>query len=98
MRQIAGAFAEYEKARFVHKLKHARDRKCKEAGKCEGRKSHAELRPEVVELAKKLRRACRVSGERMSLRKISEELAVLGFLNERGRPYNPRSIKAMLEE
>ena len=38
------------------------------------------------------------SGERRSLRKISEELAVLGFLNERGKPYNPRSIKAMLEE
>ena len=32
MRQIAGAFAEYEKARLVHKLKHARDRKRKEAG------------------------------------------------------------------
>ena len=32
MRQIAGAFAEYEKARLVHKLKHARDRKRKELG------------------------------------------------------------------
>ena len=79
MRQIAGAFAEYEKARLVHKLKHARDRKRKELGKCEGRKSHAELRPEVVELAKKLRRACRVSGERKSLRKISEELQAAGL-------------------
>ena len=98
MRQIAGAFAEYEKARVVHKLKHTRDRKRKELGKCEGRKSHAELRPEVVELAKKLRRACRVSGERKSLRKISEELQAAGFLNERGKPYNPNSIKVMLEE
>ena len=98
MRQIAGAFAEYEKARLVHKLKHTRDRKRKELGKCEGRKSHAELRPEVVELAKKLRRACRVSGERKSLRKISEELQAAGFLNERGKPYNPNSIKVMLEE
>ena len=98
MRQIAGAFAEYEKARLVHKLKHARDRKRKELGKCEGRKSHAELRPEVVELAKKLRRACRVSGERKSLRKISEELQAAGFLNERGMAYNPNSIKVLLEE
>ena len=32
MRQIAGAFAEYEKARLVHKLRHARERKRKEAG------------------------------------------------------------------
>jgi DNA invertase Pin-like site-specific DNA recombinase len=36
MRQIAGAFAEYEKARLVGKLKHARDRKREDAGKCEG--------------------------------------------------------------
>ena len=48
MRQIAGAFAEYEKARLVHKLRHARERKRQEGGKCEGRKSHRELRPEVV--------------------------------------------------
>ena len=39
MRQIAGAFAEYEKARLVHKLRHARERQRKEHGKCEGRKT-----------------------------------------------------------
>ena len=33
MRQIAGAFAEYEKARLVGKLKGARDRIRKERGK-----------------------------------------------------------------
>ena len=52
MRQIAGAFAEYEKARLVHKLRHARERQRKELGKCEGRKPHGELRPEAVALAK----------------------------------------------
>ena len=57
MRQIAGAFAEYEKARLVSKLRHARDRVRKERGKCEGRKSHAELHPDVVAEAKRLRRA-----------------------------------------
>ena len=97
MRQIAGAFAEYEKARLVHKLRHARERKRQEGGKCEGRKSHRELRPEVVAECKRLRRASPTTGERRSLRKISEELAALGFLNERGKPYNPRSVKAMLE-
>ena len=51
----------------------------------------------VVAAAKRLRRASPLNGERRSLRKISEELAVLGFLNERGKPYNPRAIKAMLE-
>ena len=88
MRQIAGAFAEYEKGRLVHELRHARERKRQEGGKCEGRKSHKELRPEVVAECKRLRRASPTTGERRGLRKISEELAVLGFLNERGKPYN----------
>ena len=39
MRQIAGAFHEYEKACLVAKLKAGRDRKRADAGKCEGRKS-----------------------------------------------------------
>ena len=56
MRQIAGSFAEYEKARLVSKLKGARERKRTAAGKCEGRKSHAELRPDVVALARRPRR------------------------------------------
>jgi DNA invertase Pin-like site-specific DNA recombinase len=56
MRQIAGSFAEYEKARLVAKLKAARDRKRVAAGKCEGRKSWAEINPELVHEAKRLRR------------------------------------------
>ena len=38
MRQIAGAFAEYEKARLIAKLRHARDRVRATQGRCEGRK------------------------------------------------------------
>src|SRR6478735_9939029 len=56
MRQIAGSFAEYEKARLVAKLKAARERKRLVTGKCEGRKSHAEINPEMVAIAKGLRR------------------------------------------
>src|SRR3954469_841738 len=37
MRQIAGAFAEYEKAHLIAKLRHARDRIRAERGRCEGR-------------------------------------------------------------
>jgi hypothetical protein len=33
----------------------------------------------------------------MSLRKISRTLEEAGHLNERGKCFNPRSIKAMLE-
>ena len=48
MRQIAGAFHEYEKARLVAKLKAARERTRAAKGKCEGRKSWAEINPELV--------------------------------------------------
>ena len=37
MRQIAGAFAEYEKARLVSKLRHARERVRNLAGAIRGR-------------------------------------------------------------
>jgi len=68
-----------------------------EKGKCEGRKTHAERRPGTVALAKKLYRASPKTGKRLSLRKTSRTLEEAGHLNERGRPFNPRSIKAMLE-
>jgi hypothetical protein len=56
----------------------------------EGRKSHIEARPDVIKLAKALAR------KKLSLRAISAELAAQGFMNERGRPFNPKSIAAML--
>src|SRR5262249_35471770 len=40
----------------VAKLPGARERKRREAGKCEGRKSHAVHNPELVALAKRLHR------------------------------------------
>ena len=46
---------------------------------------------------RRLRRASPKTGERRSLRKISAELEKAGYLNERGQPYNPNSIKLMLE-
>ena len=61
------------------------------------RKSHAEKRPGTVALAKKLYRASPKTGKRMSLRKNSAALADVGHLNERGRPFNQRSIKVMVE-
>jgi hypothetical protein len=52
MRQITGPFAEHEKAKTMAKLKVARERKRLTTGKCEGRKSHAEINPEMVQIAK----------------------------------------------
>jgi DNA invertase Pin-like site-specific DNA recombinase len=73
MRQIAGAFHQYEKARLVAKLKAARDRKRAAGGKAEGRKRWADVNPQLVQEAKRLR-STSLRPDR-SLREIAEELA-----------------------
>jgi hypothetical protein len=87
IRQILGAVSEFDKAMVVAMLKGARERKRVITGKkVEGRKSHAELRPELVALVRQLRRK-RPKGGQRSLRDISAELAARGHLNERGVPF-----------
>lgn len=90
MRQIAGSFAQYEKARLVRKLREARER----LGKPGGRKSYTEGRPETVALAKELH------GQGMSYRKIAAELTARGHLTSPGqrpgRPYAASAIQKML--
>ena len=61
------------------------------------RSQWARRRPKAVALAKKLHRASPKTGKRMSLRRVSAKLAEAGHLNERGKAFNPRSIKAMVE-
>ena len=56
VRQILGSVSEFEKTTLVAKLKASRDRKKALTGKCGGRPSHMEKRPDVVALAKALRR------------------------------------------
>jgi DNA invertase Pin-like site-specific DNA recombinase len=92
MRQIAGSFAEYEKARLVAKLKAARERKRLTAGKCEGRKSHAESNPEMVQIAKGLRGRKRGN----SLRAIAADLAARGYVNANGKEFSAASVASML--
>ena len=80
----------------VAKLKGARDRKRVTTGKkVEGRKSHVELRPEVVGLVRQLRRR-RPKGGQRSLRDIAAELAQRGIMNERGQRFSAASTNLML--
>ena len=55
-----------------------------------------ETNPDAVAMAKRLHRASPKTGERMSLRRISAELKAAGYLNERGREFNPNSIRSMV--
>lgn len=99
VRQVLGAIAQFEKASTVAKLAAARKRKRQATGKCEGRKSHTELRPAVVKLVKQLRHVG--AGRKpksgvLSLRAISAELAARGHLNDMGKPFSAKSIASML--
>ena len=95
MRQVLGAISQFGRGSAVAKLAAARKRKRERDGKCEGRKPLSETRPEVVALALKLRRR-RPKGGQLSLREASRELATLGFVNERGKPYAAKSVASML--
>jgi DNA invertase Pin-like site-specific DNA recombinase len=96
LRQALGAVAEFEKTTLVAKLAAARRRKHMATGKkVEGRKSHTGARPDVVRLAKALARKKRKGGK-LSLRAISAALAEIGHVNERGKPFNPKSVSVLL--
>ena len=77
MRQIAGAFAEYEKRRLVRKLREARER----TGKLGGRKPYAQAMPQTVAVAKELH------DRGLSYRKIAAELAAQGHVTRTGKPH-----------
>ena len=95
VRQVLGAISQFEKASAVAKLAAARKRKREQEGRCEGRKPLSETKPEVVALARKLRRRRPKRGQ-LSLREVSNLLAAQGFLNERGRPYAAKSVASMM--
>jgi DNA invertase Pin-like site-specific DNA recombinase len=90
VRQVLGAIAQFEKATLVAKLRAARERKKQGGAKCEGRKSIAEKRPEVV------RDAIAVADGGASLRHVSAVLATLGHLTPNGKPYSPSAVRRML--
>ena len=92
VRQVLGAIAEFEKSSLVAKLKAARDRKKTETGKCGGRRSYAEAKPELVALAKQLKREL----PRPSLRDISAELFVRGHATPAGKAYSASAVQSML--
>jgi hypothetical protein len=94
---LLGAIAQFDKATIVAKLKAARDRKIAVGEKCGGRKSYAEARPEMVELARQLRRP-NPDRRPVSLRKIAAALAERGYVASTGKPYEAAAVASMLGE
>jgi DNA invertase Pin-like site-specific DNA recombinase len=97
VRQILGAVSQFEKASIVLKLRVARERKRALNGKCEGRKTHQQLNPNTVALARKLHRKPHHTDKRMSYRDISAAMAAQGHLARSGKPYGSSAIKSMLD-
>ena len=94
---MAGAFAEYEKARLVLKLKGARDRASERLGRrVEGRKGHRETRPGLAREVKRLARRNPKTGETRSLRGIADELARLGHATAAGKPFSASQVQRLL--
>ena len=98
MRQIAGAFSEFEKARLVQKLRGARDRKSARLGRrCEGRKPLAERSEALLREVRRLHRRSPATGQRRSLRAIAAELFKLGYDNGRGKPFAAVQVRRLLD-
>jgi DNA invertase Pin-like site-specific DNA recombinase len=97
VRQILGAVAEFEKASLVLKLQGARDRKSAAQGcRVEGRRGYGATAPALVREAKRLARKNPRTREKRSLRRIADELAGLGFLNGKGRPFAAAQVARLL--
>jgi DNA invertase Pin-like site-specific DNA recombinase len=95
VRQVLGAIAQFEKASLVAKLRAARNRKAAVTGKCGGKPSMAETRPDLVALARRLRTTR--SGKQRSLREISRELAEQGYFTAKtNRPFTASQVANML--
>jgi DNA invertase Pin-like site-specific DNA recombinase len=94
VRQILGSVSQFEKASLVAKLKGARGRKKREAGRCEGRKAVPAV---IVTEARRLARKNPKTGQVRSLRQIADELAKLGHFGPSGVAYFPASVSRMLK-
>jgi DNA invertase Pin-like site-specific DNA recombinase len=93
VRQILGAVSEFEKASLVQKLRQARERKRMTTGRCEGRKP---VPPAIVKEAKRLRRKSPRTGKKLSLRRIADKLAEMGYVGPSGTVYGAESVKRMI--
>ena len=92
IRRILGAVSEYDKKMIVEKLRLARERVKREKGKCEGRKSYKEVRPELYKRIKKLRRYRKGIGHR-SYSAIARILNTEEYKTLTGRAFTAQNVR-----
>jgi len=93
--QVLDAIPQFDKAALVARLKAGSDRKLAETGKCGGRKSYAEARPEMVKVARELYRPD-PEGRPILLREVAAGLAERGFVTPSGKPYSTAAVYSMV--
>jgi DNA invertase Pin-like site-specific DNA recombinase len=92
MRQVLGAFSEYERSMIVLKLRGARQRMKKKSGRCEGRKPYgrALAERETIQRLKELRVG------RYSYEQIASTLDSEGLVARSGRSWNAIVVNRIL--
>jgi DNA invertase Pin-like site-specific DNA recombinase len=97
VRQILGAFAEFDRAMTVAKLRAARTRKRQQTGRCEGRKPFGELVGEA-EALKRLRALARKPKgcDRPSYAEVARRANDAGISTRSGRPWTRGTVHNVL--
>ncbi len=98
IRQVLAAVAEFEKSVLVAKLKAARERKRRNAGRCEGVKPFGvdEREQETLKRMRELRRT-RKGRRRLSLARVAATLDSEGYPTRTGRPWAAGTIAGILD-
>jgi len=93
LRQMLGAFHQYEKAMLVAKLKGARQRRKAATGHCEGRKAYGYLKgePEVIQRIVALRR------KTLPLQAIADALNRDGVQTRMGKQWTPMQVSNVVK-
>lgn len=97
IRQVLGAFAQFEKSLIVSKLRAARDRKRRLTGKCEGPKVFGDLPGEqaAIDRIRQLNTKPR-GGKRLSLGRIAKALDSEGICTRGGKPWRPQTVQSII--
>jgi len=97
VRQILAAVAEFDKTSIVLKLRAARTRARREAGRCEGRKPFGDKDGEaaIVEMIRSFRRKPK-GGKRLSFAAIAERLNEAQIPTRTGKPWHSEVVRRIL--
>lgn len=92
IRTVLGGVSAFEKDSLVARLRKARDRKRRDTGRCEGNPGFGVIPRAHINAAKAL------SSKGLSLRKVSDQMSVKGFLSGSTRPYSASAVRSMLKK